>query len=98
MATTAPATRFDELCDAFPLRPIRSEKAHKRAMEVFVILAKEHTRDAIEYKHVLVNLIAEYEKEAGHRMDTSDVTPADVVRHLLDARDMTVNAFAKEIG
>jgi len=47
---------------------------------------------------VLLSLIVEYENSAGLRMDTSKVTAADVVLHLLDERSMSVNALAKVVG
>ena len=47
---------------------------------------------------MLLSLIVEYENSAGLRMDTSKVTAADVVLHLLDERSMSVNALAKVVG
>ena len=94
----ATANRYDELTTAFPLRPIRTPTAHRRALQILVKLASEHNGDAADYKTVLAKLVADYEHTAGHRMDTSDLTAADVVRHLLGERGITVNAFAREIG
>ncbi len=40
----------------------------------------------------------EYEKRAGHAIDTSKVTPAEVVRHLMVENDLTISRLAREIG
>lgn len=95
---TATANRFEELNAAFPLRPIRTEKAHGRALKVFAKLANERGDDVADYKIVLLKLIADYEEMAGHRIDTSRTSAADVVRHLLEERKLSVNALAKKIG
>ena len=95
---TAAMTHFDELCDTFPLRPIHTDKSHKKALEMLVSLASDDDRDAVEYKTVLGKLVVDYEKNAGHRLDTSNVSAADVVRHLLEERGMSVSAFARELG
>jgi len=91
------ATRFEELCDLFPLRPIRSNRAHRKALNTLASLVAETDRDAVDYKTVLGKLIADYERDAGHRIDTSRVKAADVVRHLLAERGMSVTALAKMI-
>jgi plasmid maintenance system antidote protein VapI len=44
---------------------------------------------------VLASLIAEYERSANLRLDTSKVTAAEIVTHLLDEHAMSVNALAK---
>lgn len=51
-----------------------------------------------DYKTVLVSLIADYERSAKLRLDTSKVTAAEVVLHLLDERVMSANALAKVLG
>ena len=51
-----------------------------------------------DYKSVLVSLIVEYERSANLRIDTSNVTAAQVIQHLRDERGMTVTALAKAIG
>lgn len=96
MVTTT--TRYDELCETFPLRPINSIKLHRKAIEILIQLAGERDRDSRDYKSVLTKLVADYELESGSRIETACVKAADVVRHLLDERDMTVSALAKEIG
>jgi predicted XRE-type DNA-binding protein len=51
-----------------------------------------------DYKAVLVSLIAEYERRANMQLDTSKVTAAEVVTHLLDERGMSIDRLAKSLG
>jgi HTH-type transcriptional regulator / antitoxin HigA len=81
----------------FPLRPIRSRGAHQEAKQVLRGLGSERDSAARDYKAVLATLIADYERDAGQRLDTSKMTAADIVRHLLAEREMSVNALAKEL-
>jgi antitoxin component HigA of HigAB toxin-antitoxin module len=53
---------------------------------------------ATEFKKVLISIIEGYEREAGLQLDTSHVTAAALVRHLLAERQMSVNALAKARG
>ena len=50
------------------------------------------------YVEALVTLVSDYERQAGYTLDTSYVTAADMVLHLLEERGMSVNAFSKEVG
>ena len=81
----------------FPLRPIRDKAAHQEAKRVLRRLRGERESAARDYKAVLASLIADYERDAGQRLDTSKMTAADIVRHLLAEREMSVNALAKEL-
>jgi antitoxin component HigA of HigAB toxin-antitoxin module len=92
------ADRYLELVGAFPLRPIRTDVSHQQAKHMLRSLARDRSAAAADYKAVLVSLIASYEREAGQRLDTSKLTAANVVRHLLAERSMSVNAFAAEVG
>ena len=46
----------------------------------------------------LAGLIADYEQHASFAIDTSKVSAADVVRHLMQENDFTITALAREIG
>lgn len=87
-----------QLVGQFPLRPIRSAQSHARAKAFLRSLANERGAAVADYKTVLVSLIEEYEREAGHQIDTSKVSAAEVVRHLLEENELSVNAFASRIG
>ena len=94
--TKASGDRYLELVKAFPLRPLRSAEAHQQGKRVLRSLAGERGGAVADYKAVLVSLIVEFERNAGYRVDTS-LDAADIVRHLLAERSMSVNAFAKEV-
>jgi antitoxin component HigA of HigAB toxin-antitoxin module len=92
------ADTYLELVQAFPLRPIRSQNAHQHAKQMLRSLAGKRTSAIRDYKVVLVSLVAEYERSANLTLDTSDVTAADIVLHLLEDRGMSVNALAKAVA
>src|SRR4051812_357020 len=95
---TAPRDdRYLRLVRTFPLRPIRSARMHQRAKAILRSLGGERGAAAADYKAVLVSLIQDYERNAGHRLDTSKVTAAQVVKHLLAENRLSVNAFANRI-
>jgi HTH-type transcriptional regulator/antitoxin HigA len=100
MAITLATTFSDpylELVQSFPLRPIRSQTAHQQAKAMLRGLIGKRGAAIRDYKTVLASLIVDYERSAHLRLDTSSVTPAEVVRHLLGERDMSVNALAKSL-
>lgn len=82
----------------FPLRPFRNDNAYERGLRRLRSLQSRTDRATVDYKKILVALLAEYEKEAGWHIDTSHVTAADIVRHLLDDREMSVNTLGKTVG
>src|SRR5580704_15151779 len=103
MATMTTTSRtgdpyLDLFINLYPLRPISTSKEHQRAKEALRGLAGDKREVAIEFKKVLVSIIETYERERGMQMDTSGVSAADIVRHLLAERKLSVNAFAKNRG
>jgi HTH-type transcriptional regulator/antitoxin HigA len=89
---------YMELVLAFPLRPIRTGASHRRALSVLRDLNGRRGAAARDYKTVLASLILEFERSAHLQLDTSKVTAAEIVLHLLEQRDMSVNALAKTLG
>jgi antitoxin component HigA of HigAB toxin-antitoxin module len=101
MASTIATTSADpylELVTSFPLRPIRTKAAHQQAKTKLRTLAGARGPAVRDYKTVLASLIADYERSANLRMDTSKLRAADLVQHLLEEREMSVNALAKKLG
>lgn len=94
-------TRYHELIEAFPLRPLRSKTAYKRAMAAADQLAvkeeKSLTADERDYLETLSLLIESYENQH-ERVDLSRLKAADVLKHLMDEQDMTVTELGKVIG
>jgi antitoxin component HigA of HigAB toxin-antitoxin module len=80
------------------LQPISSSREHMQAITALRSLANDKRSVAVKFKKVLGMLIERYEREEGFQVDVSDVSAADIVRHLLAERNMSVNAFAKQRG
>ena len=102
MRTTAKKTSNDtyfEHVRAFPLRRIRTASDHQRATRFSLILSRSNAdRGTREYLDVLVDLIADYEQRTSQTMDTSGISAAELVRHRIHERGISVSALAREIG
>lgn len=93
------ADSYMELINEFPLRRIRTAAEHTKATNLFLRLSnRDADRGVTDYLDVLVDLIADYEKRLRHVVDTSKVTAAELVRHRIEERGMSVSALAKSIG
>jgi antitoxin component HigA of HigAB toxin-antitoxin module len=86
-----------ELILRFPLRPIRTSSGYERAKLALRKLVGKRGAAVRDYKIVLASLIIDYERSANLRLDTSKVTAGEVVLHLLEERDMSVNALSKAL-
>jgi antitoxin component HigA of HigAB toxin-antitoxin module len=95
-----PSPRYFQLVSEFPLRKIQEENSYEQAMKMIHLFAVKKRMDSgtQEYFDVLIDLIADYEKRAGHALDTSHVTPADVVKHLATENGYSLSALATAIG
>ena len=87
-----------DLVRAFPLRRITTPADHTAATTILLRLSGKGDRGTRDYVDVLAGLVVDYEKRAGLAFDTSHVTAADLVRHKIEQRGMTVNQLAKQIG
>jgi predicted XRE-type DNA-binding protein len=86
-----------ELVQSFPLRPIRSRSAHEHGKAMLRSLVGKRGSAVRDYKMVLLSLMVDYERVAHLRIDTSKVTAAQIVLHLLEEREMSVNQLAKTL-
>lgn len=97
-AKTRPAAnaRWLELAAEFPLRPIRSEADLARAITIVDRLTdmEAPTEEEVDYCDSLGHLIADYEDE--HEDD--EVSPAEMLRHLIDSRGATQAEVARGTG
>src|SRR5271154_5516125 len=100
IATNAVASdTYMELINELPLRRIKTAAAHAKAAKIVLRLSSQKLdRGATEYLDVLIDLIADFEKRAEQRIDSGAVSAADLVRHRIEARGMSVNALARMIG
>ena len=87
------------LVQRFPLRPIRTERSHNRAMKLVRELAPagEGTLSAgqQDYLDALAVLLEDYDRQHD---SLSQLSGLDVLRSLLEARDMSVTELGKVIG
>lgn len=86
-----------ELVQRFPLRPLRSDEELDRAIAVIDELTDRSALDPGErdYLDVLASLVETHE-DAVHPMP--DVSDAEMLRHLIDARGTTQAKVAAETG
>lgn len=104
MATTLNTPASDvylELVRAFPLRPIRTQRDHQRAIKTMLAVDAGHpnpTQAVNDYIEVLADLIERYEQEAGLKADLSHITPGQAVRHLMDSAGLSVTSLSNELG
>jgi HTH-type transcriptional regulator/antitoxin HigA len=84
-----------ELIRRFPLRPIRSDDELDRAIEVVDELIDRDDLDQSEkdYLDVLSDLIERYESEV---YPIEPVSDAEILTHLLEAREITQVQLARE--
>jgi HTH-type transcriptional regulator/antitoxin HigA len=85
------------LLRAFPLRPIRSDREHARAIKVVNNLLDQPalTRDLEDYLDVLGLLIADYEDSI---CDHPEFTPVERLRHLMDEHALTQAELSRRTG
>ena len=89
---------FDRVRE-FPLRRIRSAADHSRAKRIYLrVSASNRDAGTRDYLDVLANLIADYENRAVQDRDLLKVNVADLVRHRMRERGISVTALAREIG
>ena len=101
MAVTSKKRAGDTYLDlvrAFPLRRITTPADHSTATKILLRLSGKGDRGTRDYVDVLADLVVDYEKRAGLAFDTSHVSAADLVRHKIEQRGMTVSQLAKQIG
>jgi HTH-type transcriptional regulator / antitoxin HigA len=92
----ATPSRWLELATEFELRPIRTDEELDRAIALVDRLTDLETLTPEEQDYLLVlsDLVADYEDE--HEPD--DATPADVLRHLIEAKGVSQTEVARGTG
>jgi HTH-type transcriptional regulator/antitoxin HigA len=89
-----------ELVKRFPLRSIKSRSEHQAAIKVLSKLAIRGVDDdgSLQYIETLAQLIDDYEKGAGLKLDLSGFTPLRSLKHLMEVHDLTVTSLGKIVG
>lgn len=96
-ATVEVSPAYLKLVRAFPLRPIRTEAELDRAIEVVnSLLDRDDLAPAeADYLDVLGDLVERYETE---QHPVEDVSDADMLEHLIEARGVTQAEAARGAG
>jgi HTH-type transcriptional regulator/antitoxin HigA len=96
-ATIAVSATYLKLVRGFPLRPIRTDEELDRAIDVINSLLDRNDLDPAEadYLDVLGDLVERYETEQ-HPIE--DVSDADLLAHLIDAKGVTQAQVARGAG
>lgn len=96
MATIAPKKRSSNvpskylaLIHDFPLRPIRTARELNAATEILdrLFASPRLSREEQDYVQVLAGLVERYE-EGRDPVDVSNVTPVEMLKHLMEENDM----------
>jgi HTH-type transcriptional regulator/antitoxin HigA len=89
--------RYFELVHEFPLRRLRNDGDLTRANAMIkaLIVREKLTRDEEDYLDVLGDLVEAYEDE---HHPLPPVSEADMLRHLLESRDVSQSVVSAETG
>jgi antitoxin component HigA of HigAB toxin-antitoxin module len=89
---------YMKLIREFPLRRIKTAAGYTEAKKLLLRIGRgQADRGAAEYLDVLVDLIADYEKRARQVIDTSKISAADLVRHRIQERQLSIGSLARRI-
>ena len=93
------ADSYMKLIAEFPLRRIKTAAEHAKAKKLVLRLSMQDAdRGTAEYLDVLVDLIADFEKRTELVVDGSKLSAADIVRHRIEERGLSISALAQLIG
>ena len=92
--------KFETLNGLFPLRPIRDDIDLANAQEVADTLAvlPAPSKDQTDYLETLSTLIEKYEQEHGEFDDDDATSVIDVVRFLMEGREMSASDLGRLLG
>ena len=90
-------SRYIELVESFPPRPIRSVRELERTQKVVDVLIDkgENSKDERDYLTVLGTLIEAFEEK---HVQIPDVTDKDMLTYLIETKSMTQRAVAEGTG
>jgi antitoxin component HigA of HigAB toxin-antitoxin module len=91
---------WDDLVSAFlRLRPVNSDKAHRKAVAILERLAMlpDMNKAQSDYFEVLADLVAKYESQRWN-IDTSDITVVDILHSFMEEHNMNASELGRLIG
>ncbi len=96
---TIPETWLSLQVELCPLRPLHNKKEHNKAVKAASLLASQNVlnKDQQDYLESLSLVIKSYEQKH-FAIDTSNITPIEVVKYLLDENEMNASDLGKLFG
>ena len=92
--------RYLELVREFALRPLHGRRDYRRATQILDRLAAQEegslSKAEQDYLDTLCLLVEEYDQR--DPVDTSQVTPLDVLKHLMEENGMNTTALGNLLG
>jgi antitoxin component HigA of HigAB toxin-antitoxin module len=94
------ADTYLDLVREFPLRQIRTADQYAAALKTSArFIGRPKLIDGErEYMHVLLALVKDYQRHPARRLDTSRMSAADIVRHLMEENALSISGLARELG
>jgi HTH-type transcriptional regulator/antitoxin HigA len=97
----APDAYF-QLVQKFPLRTIKSDDEHVRALTFLTKTSMQHQatidKGVLDYLETLAHLIEDYEKHVSHELDLSGLSPVSAISHLMEVHGLNVSQMAAVMG
>ena len=89
---------YMNLIRRFPLKPIRNDDEHGRAVEIIAeLMGRELDAGAGDYLDTLILLVNKYEDE-NHTPKGVDLSPREVLRAIMNANNLSQAQMGKIIG
>jgi len=86
----------------FPLRTIKSEDEHDRALAFLTATSMKHQgtvdKGVLDFLETLARLIEDYEKQASHGLDLSGLSPVSAINHLMEVHGLNISKMAEVMG
>ena len=91
--------RFEDLVQLMPPQAIMDDIHHENTVEMIdrLMASGKLTKGQTLYLETLVQLVQAYEA-SHHAIDTSDLSAIDMLRHLMDERQMNASDLARLLG
>ena len=81
-----------------PPRPIHDAAEYNNALELLdALVGHKLNKDQLDYVEAMTTLIGAYEDEH-HAINTSNISPQDALKYLLEQNDMTASDLGELLG
>ena len=91
--------RFNDLVQLVPPRAIHDESTYENTMKMIdrILKLPKMTKGQEQYLDTLSTLVEAYEAEY-HAIDTSDITPIEILQSFMDEHGMTASDLGRLLG